>query len=369
MTSPRPCLLVLLALWLGLSASPLWARSAPPEGHPPPTPFRVEEPLLQGLWVDPRTGNDFLQVERRGLSWSVTAYGGDPAHPRYLSLGQLTPQEGGEMMGLLRDQPGQCCGNQGRLSLRLVQADRLQARALWWPLGQHDPGSPLGEAYPLERVRVSKAGPQAPGPSAASPSPLPATAKARLTRSWEGAWQGEGWGRFLMAQRGRQLFILWYYGQPEGPKFHGRYQLGSDLRQAKGQALGPVEGASTYFRHELTLEADSAPQPQARLASWRLAAPLDDGRLVSFKKPQRSGAVLIKVADSLTPGRQPCSGNSWTTPTRTRPSSTSMPWTRPRATDGWSSVEPASNPGSGQGRPAPGTGPAICPALVPGQPA
>jgi hypothetical protein len=103
-----------------------------------------------------------------------------------------------------------------------------------------------------------------------------------------------------MAVRGRQLYILWYYGQPEGPKFHGRYQLSADLGQAKGQAYGPVSASATYFRHELVLEGTAGAVPQARLSSWRLAAPLDDGRLVRFKEPQLSNASLVKKADALT---------------------------------------------------------------------
>jgi hypothetical protein len=117
--------------------------------------------------------------------------------------------------------------------------------------------------------------------------------------SWSGAWRGEGWGRFLIKRQGHDLLMFWYYGPPDGPHYYGHYRLNPDLKRAEGIAVGrPGKGAS-YYRHVLEFIADVQKGPQIRLTSWRLAAPLDDGRLVRFVRPKPTVAILNKAADSL----------------------------------------------------------------------
>jgi hypothetical protein len=119
------------------------------------------------------------------------------------------------------------------------------------------------------------------------------------TFSWPGSWRGEGWGRFFITRQGDALAMHWYYGRPDGPQYHGRYRLSADGRRAEGVAVGrPGKGAS-YYRHLLEFLAGREKGPRVRLTSWRLAAPLDDGRLVSFQNPKPTTTLLIKQNDEL----------------------------------------------------------------------
>ncbi len=299
MAKPFPRSFVVAALLLGsVLAFILPASLAAQARNKVGAPLRTEDPGFAGLWVDPRTGADFLQLERKGEAWLFTAYGGDPDHPRYLSKGRLAAGADGVLSGQARDPEGYCCGNQGRVSLSLPAQDHLEVRALWWPASQSDPGEPLPPPYAMERVRTARSTHREADPPATAP-PAPANAaKERLSLSWAGVWQGEGWGRYLMGLRGKTLYVVWYYGQPNGARYFARYQISADGRHAKGQAFGPPGREAAYFRHELNLDKDPK-KPQARLKSWRLAAPLDDGRLVSFKQPKLSQAELGKLSDRL----------------------------------------------------------------------
>jgi hypothetical protein len=126
-----------------------------------------------------------------------------------------------------------------------------------------------------------------------------------LLYTWEGAWRGEGWGRFFVKREKTDLLMYWYYGPPDGPHYYGRYKLNPGLKRAEGVAVGrPGKGAS-YYRHVLEFLSDGKQGPRIRLTSWRLAAPLDDGRLVRFVRPKPTVTILQKHAQSLTPGESP----------------------------------------------------------------
>lgn len=564
---------------------------------------------LSGLWVDRRTGSDFLLIKGDAHYLEFTAYGGERQRPRYLSQGQARATSAGPLEGAAQDQKGQCCGNQARFSFKVLAPDRLQVRALWWPQGSPDPGAPLGEPYLLERLRATsltpaedngdqwpevfapqpgllpaRAGavrvrftwqPSAPGqvatlfcqgghgqeldlfidaqghlsarlatavglvsaqsqalvnpnqpheawllyraggelrllldgqtvattslpqawtgsrapylvgasrwplrdfegaiedvelwrepPDPAAPGPptltlrlseppeepaqaaAPATAallrlynprllshayavgqervqalqaqgyvpqgpvgrlwlepqpgglelwafrhrdqghtllqtqasapagfeplgrlgyvlgQARsatqplqqlegsfddslrgrritdtlytsradllpqlqeqgygppslvchlaaepeptpappLTYTWHGVWAGDGWGRFFIQARGQDLWLYWYYGDPSGPQYLGRLALSADGRSAQGLAVGQPGQMATYYRLELSFDLQAPQGPRLRLKSWRLAAPLDDGRLVSFLKPQLTESVLSKTGQAV----------------------------------------------------------------------
>jgi hypothetical protein len=564
---------------------------------------------LSGLWVDRRTGSDFLRIKGGAQALEFTAYGGDVSRPRYLSQGQARASGPQTLEGAAQDQKGQCCGNQARLSFKVLGPSRLQVRALWWPLEKPDPGSPLGEPYILERVRpaslspaesngdqwpevfawqpgllparggalrarftwqpsgpgqvatifcqggygqeldlfidakgrlagrlaiagglvsaqaqeplsqgqpheawlIYQAGgqlrlllddrqvaaeplaqpwnasrspylvgasrwplrdfegsiegvelwdqpvdPARPGPPTLALNPsdeqsepaaeaAPATApllrlyhprllrhayavtpeqvavlkeqgyvprgpigrlwtapqpgslelwayrhkergytvlqtsdkappgceplgrlghvfglvhppsqplyqmegrfedplrggqtwdmlytsradqlprlkeqgysnerllchlapepepipEAPLTYTWQGAWGGDGWGRFFLLARGQDLHLFWYYGQSDGPRYFGRLKLSPDGRQALGMAVGQPGPLATYYRLELTFDLQAPQGPRLHQKSWRLAAPLDDGRLVSFQKPQLSEVLLMKTGPTV----------------------------------------------------------------------
>ena len=120
-----------------------------------------------------------------------------------------------------------------------------------------------------------------------------------LLYNWQGSWRGEGWGRFFITRRGNEIFIFWYYGRITGPHYFGRYQLSPDGRRAEGIALGPPGPKANYYRQTLIFDTQADTGPRIRLTSWRLAGPLDDGRLVQFKKPQFSETLLKKTAQAI----------------------------------------------------------------------
>jgi concanavalin A-like lectin/glucanase superfamily protein len=117
--------------------------------------------------------------------------------------------------------------------------------------------------------------------------------------TWSGSWRGEGWGRFFLQRRGRELFMFWYYANLEGPHFFGRYQLTEGGRSAQGIAVSGQGKQARYYRHQLDFELAAKSGPRVRLTSWRLAAPLDDGRLVVFKNPRPSRTELIKSSQTI----------------------------------------------------------------------
>jgi hypothetical protein len=119
--------------------------------------------------------------------------------------------------------------------------------------------------------------------------------------SWSGVWRGEGWGRFFIKRQGKDLLMFWYYGRADGPHYYGRYKLSADLKRAEGIAVGRPGKSASYYRHVLEFISGSLQGPRVRLNSWRLAAPLDDGRLVRFAKPKPTTTMLSKQADGLPP--------------------------------------------------------------------
>jgi len=117
-------------------------------------------------------------------------------------------------------------------------------------------------------------------------------------QGWDGAWRGEGWGRFLLQRQGGHLVMFWYYSTRQGPHYFGRYALEPGGRAAEGLAVGKPGPEATYYRHRLELIADGPEGPRIKLTAWRLAAPMDDGRLVRFKKPAPTVTELRKVAQN-----------------------------------------------------------------------
>ncbi len=146
-----------MGLWLALmTAGGAWAA-----------PARVPEGVgLAGLWVDPRTGVDFLLAKRAGDGLELTLYGDGLERPRYLTQGKARPAGSEGFLAEVSDQPGQCCGNQGRLRLRLLDDGRLELAARWWPQGGNDPGPGYDPPFTLERVAAAPAPPAEPEPDA-----------------------------------------------------------------------------------------------------------------------------------------------------------------------------------------------------------
>lgn len=124
-----------------------------------------------------------------------------------------------------------------------------------------------------------------------------------LPYTWAGSWQGDGWGRFFIKRSSSRLFMFWYYSTRQGPNYYGRYLLSPDGTTASGIAVGKPDGAhAAYYRHKLELLLESPDGPRIRLTSQRLAAPLDDGRLVKFKKPKTTVVELEKTSSKI-PGK------------------------------------------------------------------
>ncbi|MGD9123529.1 MAG: hypothetical protein PVG60_00470 [Desulfarculaceae bacterium] len=120
-----------------------------------------------------------------------------------------------------------------------------------------------------------------------------------LHYTWPGSWQGEGWGRFFISRHQNEIFMFWYYSRLDGPHYFGRYRLSQDGSKAEGIAVGRTGKRATYYRHKLEFVSNSPQGPRVKLTSWRLAAPLDDGRIVLFKKPQSATTYLRKVSQTI----------------------------------------------------------------------
>lgn len=120
-----------------------------------------------------------------------------------------------------------------------------------------------------------------------------------LLYNWGGAWRGEGWGRFFIKRQGADIVMFWYYGPPDGPRYYGHYKLNAGAQRAEGIAVGrPGKGAS-YYRHVLEFLTGKNQEPRIRLTAWRLAAPLDDGRLVRFITSKPTVTMLQKHTQAL----------------------------------------------------------------------
>ncbi|KIX11923.1 LamG-like jellyroll fold domain-containing protein [Dethiosulfatarculus sandiegensis] len=127
--------------------------------------------------------------------------------------------------------------------------------------------------------------------------------KNPLLYDWSGAYRGEGWGRFFISQKGNELYMFWYYGGISGPHYFGRYTLGPDNRTAEGIAVGRPGSKASYYRHRLVFDLESEKGPSIRLTAWRMAAPLDDGRLVLLNKSKASQTLMIKTSQKI-PARE-----------------------------------------------------------------
>ena len=120
-----------------------------------------------------------------------------------------------------------------------------------------------------------------------------------LLYTWIGSWQGEGWGKFFMGRKGQWLLVFWYYGPIDGPHYFGRFKLSPDGRQAEGYAVGRPGTMATFYRQTLLFDTTSQKGPTVQVESYRVAAPLDDGRLVVFKEPRGTRAMLYKTGQYI----------------------------------------------------------------------
>ena len=174
---------------------------------------------LGGLWVDPRTGNDFFEIQDTGNGFDFIAYGGDKERPRYLSRGRATPAGPGTYAGEAADAKGYCCGNQGRLVFKVLDPERLEMSSVWWAKGQPDPQTPPGQPYVLQKVQTAQETASAqlergegvwPVIQAAKPGLLaPEGGALRVRFTWQPSGEGRVYTLFSQGGYGRDfdLFI------------------------------------------------------------------------------------------------------------------------------------------------------------------
>ncbi|BEQ14901.1 LamG-like jellyroll fold domain-containing protein [Desulfoferula mesophila] len=235
--------------------------------------YRLEGPVAR-LWVKPVTGSRALW----GYVHDQAGY--------YLITDSTTPPPGCRPLGLLGYAPEE--KGPGRVEL--------------WGLEAQFP-EPLRGGTSLDRLYASdsKTVDQARQEGYGTPRRLAYALAAKGARysppllyDWSGSWRGDGWGRFFLVRRGDELFMFWYYANLEGPKFYGRYRLSADGKSAEGVAVGQPGAKARYYRHKLEFVTDAPTGPRIKLTAWRLAAPLDDGRLVAFKQSRPTTSELIK---------------------------------------------------------------------------
>jgi hypothetical protein len=241
--------------------------------------YRLQGPIAR-LWTKPVTGSRPLwsYQHQAGGYVLLTDSATPPPGCRPLGLLGYVPEEPGpgqvELWGLEASFPDPLRG--GAALDRLYATDKKtleQARAAGY-------GNPRRLAHVLPPQKAARFAPP-------------------VLYTWSGAWRGEGWGRFFLARRGQELLMFWYYANLEGPKFYGRYRLAPDGKSAEGMAVGQPGPKARFYRHRLEFDTASSAGPRVRLTSWRLAAPLDDGRLVRFAKPRATATVLIKAAQAV----------------------------------------------------------------------
>lgn len=205
--------------------------------------------------------------------------------------GSQTPPQGCKPLGLLGYAPGKASQD---------------TRVLWEAAGAF--GEPLRKRRSADRLYTTrpdqaKAAEAFGYGQARQAGLLLAADEPELSRpalyAWTGAWQGEGWGRFYMVRQGRWLYLFWYYSSLSGPHYFGRYRLSADGLSAQGMAVGSPGPRATYYRHQLRFITDAAAGPRIALTSWRLAAPLLDGRLVQFKHPKATRSLLTKQGQAI----------------------------------------------------------------------
>ena len=248
---------------------------------------------LTGLWIDNRTGNDFWEINGNDEGFRFTAYGGSPADPRYLSRGVALALEAGLLNATIRDLPGRCCNQQGRLQIKMISPNQLEVTGSFWAMDDEERQTPA--TFTLSRqgmTAVSSAPAQVVLPSI-SYDPLPQQVEGQATPTWQGSWQGDGWARFFIKQIDNQLRMFWYYA-PES-QFFGLYQ--AEGNTARGTALSTVvKPGQTFYHHQLTLTEDPL---QIEVKTRRLAAPLEDGRWVTFENAPLITMTLQKISDAL----------------------------------------------------------------------
>ena len=245
--------------------------------------FRPGGPLA-GLWKEPGNGMVQLWAHRYQANGPFIITKGKQSPPGYKAmwpLGYAKTSSGDATVALL--------GFSGKFAAPLgrgpAKTDNLYSTLT------DEQGRLAGAGYGAPEIvaHVRPAGEKQPA------APLPYT--------WAGSWQGEGWGRFFIKRSGSRLFMFWYYSTRRGPHYFGRYLLSHDGRSATGFAVGKPSGAqATYYRHKLEFLVDSPDGPRIKLTSERLAAPLDDGRLVKFKRPKTTVGELKKTSPKV-PGK------------------------------------------------------------------
>ena len=235
--------------------------------------YRLEGPIAR-LWAKPVTGSRPLW----GYVHNQAGY--------FLISESSTPPAGCRSLGLLGYAP----------------EDNGPGRVEFWGLEAQFP-EPLRGGASLDRLYTTnpKTVDQARQNGYANPRRLTYTLSAKgasftppLLYDWAGSWRGDGWGRFFLSRRGDELFMFWYYANLKGPQFYGRYRLSPDGKTAEGVAVGQPGPKARYYRHKLVFATNATAGPRIKLTAWRLAAPLDDGRLVVFKQSRPTVSELIK---------------------------------------------------------------------------
>lgn len=235
--------------------------------------YRLEGPIAR-LWSKPVTGSRPLwgYAHQKAGYFLISESNTPPPGCRPLGLMGYAPEGNGpgrvELWGLEAQFPEPLRGGESLDRLYTTDPKTVdQARQA----GYINPGR-LAYALPVKGARYTPP----------------------LLYNWAGSWRGDGWGRFFLTRRGDELFMFWYYANLNGPKFYGRYRLSPDGKSAEGVAVGQPGPGARYYRHKLVFDTSSPAGPRVRLSAWRLAAPLDDGRLVVFKKSRPTVSELIK---------------------------------------------------------------------------
>ena len=244
--------------------------------------FRPGGPLA-GLWKEPGNGMVQLWAHRYQANGPFIITKGKQSPPGYKAmwpLGYAKTSSGDATVALL--------GFSGKFAAPLgrgpAKTDNLYSTLT------DEQGRLAGAGYGAPEI-VAHVRP----PGKSSP-PRPALHLGRVLA-------GRGMGP-LFHQKKRQPFVhVLVLFHPPGAALLWRYLLSHDGRSATGFAVGKPSGAqATYYRHKLEFLVDSPDGPRIKLTSERLAAPLDDGRLVKFKRPKTTVGELKKTSPKV-PGK------------------------------------------------------------------